>query len=73
MPIAKVEKENRPEYKIDAKGHFKTGSCCDIPLLQNIESKVIRDLLLKWLFDSGSGLDVIGLDELNEFLVECLY
>ena len=31
-------------------------------------TKTIYGLILKWLFDSGSGLDVIGLDALSDYL-----
>ena len=68
LPIAEVLDEKPPEYHIDMKGHFKSGSCVETPSTKNTNWKIIRDLILEWLFDSGRGLDVIGLEELNDFL-----
>ena len=57
-----------PAYHIDAKGHFKAGSCSELPSTIIPNDKTIIDLVLKCLFDSGSGLDVIGLDALSNYL-----
>ena len=67
-PISEIDDKSLPAFHIDAKGHFKSGGCRDLPYTPTSHDKTIYGLILKWLFDSGSGLDVIGLDALSDYL-----
>lgn len=67
-PISEVKDKSLPAFHIDAKGHFKSGSYRELPDAPTSNEQTIYKLIPKWLFDSGSGLDVIGLDALSDYL-----
>ena len=68
LPIAEILEDTPPEYEADLTGHFKSAAFAVSSCFPCNHDKVITTLMPKWLFDSGSGLDVVRLSEVNDFL-----